>query len=1091
MKYIRGAKKNKQKQHTPTEADDSIQSAQFATVVDLLSEGEIQGLDDGHKSIYLDGTPILDTTGATNYQGYSVVTRNGTQDQTYVPDLSTIENEIPVGTRIDFATPIAQQINDSTVDRIRVTVSIPALRYTEDDGDVVGTSVSLRIEVQYAGQSSYSPMVTDTISGKSSSLYKRDYIFGLAGTFPVSVRVVRLTGDTHTEGRTMNDLHWSSYTLIKDDKLRYPNSALAYLRFDSRQFNSVPRRKYKIRGIKVKLPSNASVDTTTHIGRVTYSGVWDGTFGAATWTNDPAWCLYDLIISTRYGAGIPESSLDKWDFYNISQYCNELVSDGKGFTEPRFACNLLINAQDEVYTIIQQLTSLFRGMSHYSAGSLVVTQDKPTDSQYLIGPSNVIDGAFSYSGTSQKARHTVATVAYQTYDSLGEVQYEYVEDADAVAKYGVINKSVKALGCYSQGQAHRYGLWLLKSEQLLTQTCTFGVSIESGIILRPGMVIDIADPTKNGNRRSGRVSSATTTAITVDSSADLNTFDLGNNPKISVMMPGGTVETKAIPAAGISGSVISITGSFSEAPNSQAVWLLQSDTEQSQQYRIISVAEGDKSSYSVTALEYNSTLYANVDSGDDIVLRDITDLSAEPKPVSQINGTEFLYQDGQGIFVGVVISWKQLAGEEEVVEGEERDSDYPDRRRISSYSLQYKIDNDNWTSVTTGSPSITLRNMREGRLYIQIQALNYLGRGSTIVSYDQLLAGKTGAPGNVQGLMMIPSTSSMARLFWDESADLDVIVGGWVRVRHSPETSNVTWATATSIHADLPGSAKEAYCDLKGGTYLAKFIDSSGVESIGASLVEFTKPDLENLVAVNTQTENGTFPGAKTQLAVDSGTNELRMAPDGGTSGGNATFHTSGTYLFQNNPIDLGGVYSVRLNSTVKVRGYFPYAVTVDTHPNWDAISSVDGVTPQSCDVKLYIRTTQLTNPGSEDWTSWRLFHNAEFSARKYELKAECVTGGSLQQIAIQTLKVEALAATRTINASGTTLTTGDLAITFSNAFLATPSVGIIFNATASGEYYKITGDTANGFSVSIYNSSNQRVARAFHWTATGYGKSN
>ena len=1086
MKYIRGAGgKNKSKQHTPTESDDSLQSAQFATVVDLLSEGEIQGLDDGHKSIYLDGTPVLDTTGATNYEGYSVITRNGTQDQTYVPDLSTIESEVGVGTRVDQASPVAQQINDSTVDRIRVTVSVPALRHSEEDGDVVGTSVSLKVEVQYAGQSSYSTMVTDTISGKSSSLYKRDYIFGLAGTFPVSVRVVRVSGDTHTEGRTSNDLHWASYTMIKDEKLRYPNSALSYLRFDSRQFNAIPRRKYKIRGIKVKLPSNASVDTTTHIGRVTYSGTWNGTFGAATWTNDPAWCLYDLIISTRYGASIPESSLDKWDFYNISQYCNELVSDGKGFTEPRFACNLLINSQDEVYTVIQQLTSLFRGMSHYAAGSLVVTQDKPVDSQYLIGPSNVIDGAFSYAGTSQKARHTVATVAYQTYDNLGEVQYEYVEDADAVAKYGVINKSVKALGCYSQGQAHRYGLWLLKSEQLLTQTCTFGVSIESGIILRPGMVVDIADPTKNGNRRSGRVSTATTTAITVDSSADLSTFNLGSSPKISVMMPGGTVETKAIPAGGISGSVISITGSFSEAPNSQAVWLIQSDTEQSQQYRILSVAEGDKVSYSVTALEYNSSLYANVDSGDDIVLRDITDLSAEPKPVSNVEGEEFLYQDGQGIFVGVVVSWKQLSVDEE-------DSDYHDRRRISSYSLQYKIDDDNWTGVTTGSPSITLRNMRQGRLYVQIQALNYLGKGSTIFTYDQLLAGKTAAPEDVQGLMMIPSTSSMARLFWNECADLDVIVGGWVRVRHSPETSNVTWATATSIHADLPGSAKEAYCDLKGGTYLAKFIDSGGRESVGAALVEFTKPDLENLVAVNTQTEHGTFPGTKTQLLVDSGTSELRMAPDGGTEDGNATFHTSGTYLFQNNPIDLGGVYSIRLNSTVKVRGYYPYNPYVDTFANWDNLSSVDGALPNACDVKLYIRTTQLASPSSGDWTSWRLFHNAEFSARKYELKAECVTGHKLEQIAIQTLKVEALAAMRTINAiSGTTLTTGELAITFPNVFLATPSVGIIFNATASGEYYTITGNTASGFSVSIYNSSTQRVARAFHWTATGYGKSN
>ena len=254
----------------------------------------------------------------------------------------------------------------------------------------------------------------------------------------------------------MNQTFWSSYTTIQDEKYTYPNSAIAYLRFDSRSFNSIPSRKYFVRGLKIKLPSNASVDisetqrrkvsdgststiTNGKIGRVTYTGTWNGSFGSATWCNDPAWCTYALLIDERWGAGIPESSISKWDFYSISQYCNELVSDGYGSQEPRFSMNLLINSRREVYQVIQEMLSLFRGISYYSAGGLSVAQDKSADSQYLIGPSNVVDGVFNYSGTSQRSRHTTATVAYQTYDSLGEVQFEYVELADQVEKYGIIN----------------------------------------------------------------------------------------------------------------------------------------------------------------------------------------------------------------------------------------------------------------------------------------------------------------------------------------------------------------------------------------------------------------------------------------------------------------------------------------------------------------------------------------------------------------------------------------------------------------------------------------------------------------------------
>ena len=413
----------------------------------------------------------------------------------------------------------------------------------KDNGDIVGHSVAIAIQIQYNG-GGFNDVISDTVSGKSSAKYQRDYMITLTGAFPVDIRMVRVSSDESSTRRSSSTF-FQSYTEIIDEKFRYPNSALVGLRFDSRQFGSVPSRKYLIRGIKVKIPSNATVDTTTHLGRITYSGVWDGTFQAATWTNDPAWCLYNLLINDRFGAGVSEDTLDRYDFFSISQYCNVLVSDGKGGQEPRFSLNMLINSRDEVYNVIQQLTAVFRGIAYYGSGSLVLLQDKPTDAQYLLGPSNVAGGTFSYSGSSQKSRHTVAVVAWQSYDTRGNVEYEYVEDHAAVAKYGLIKKDIKAIGCYSQGQAHRLGKWTLLSEQNLTETCEFAVAIESGIVVRPGMVVDIADPMRGGTRRSGRVSSATTTVITIDSTTNLS-VDTAKSPTISVMMPTGLAETKSI-----------------------------------------------------------------------------------------------------------------------------------------------------------------------------------------------------------------------------------------------------------------------------------------------------------------------------------------------------------------------------------------------------------------------------------------------------------------------------------------------------------------------------------------------------------------
>ena len=1122
---------------TPTEADDTLQSVQFANVLDLISEGEIGGLDDGNKSIFLDDTPIEAADGTDNFEGFTVATRVGTQAQTHLAGpFNTTERETAVNVEVTNSASVTRQVTDTDVDRLRVTLTIPTLQIVEDDGDIVGHSVRIKIQIQYNG-GGYNDVIDDTISGKSSNRYQRDYLVNLTGSFPVDVRMVRVSAD-ETSTRRGSTTIFQSFTEIIDDKFRYPNSALVGLRFDSRQFNSIPARKYLIRGIKVKIPSNATVDTTTHIGRLTYSGIWDGTFQAATWTNDPAWCLYDLLISTRYGAGVPESTLDKYDFFAVSQYCNELVDDGAGDVEPRFSLNMLINSRDEVYNVIQQMTAIFRGISYYGAGTLQLLQDKPSDPQYLLSPSNVVDGLFQYQGTSQKARHTVAVVAWQSYDTRGDVEYEYVEDHDAVAKYGIIKKDIKAIGCYSQGQAHRIGKWTLLSEQNLTETIQFSVAIDSGIILRPGMVVDIADPVRAGRRLSGRVKIATTTKIVTDHADGLVTaLAAANNPKLSVILPTGLVEQRNVPVGGITlvggtetdsigridlendvdalllengdryvqqgttiadGAEIDVSSAFSEAPAAGSVFLFQNDEIQSQQFRVVSVAESGDGIYGVSAVAYNSTIYDAVESDNELTNRDISNLSLIPNAVDSISLDEFLYEEGSSVHVGASVSWNH------------------DRVNVNEFRVQYRVDNDNWQAVETSSPSVTLRTLRAGRLYVQIQAKNSLGKGSQITASNFQLSGKTAAPADVSNFSMIP-VNGQARLTWTQATDLDVRVGGYVRLRHSPDLSGVTWPNSTSISEQISGSATEAYADLKPGTYSAKFVDSGGRESLNAALIEFTKPDLESVEVVGAlgSTEDSSFTGTKTNLVVDAVNNELELATTGSelnplgdfdledgnallledgsnfTLQGDSALHQSGTYVFNGgNTFTLSDVFSLRLDSTLRARSFFPYGERIDDEPDIDAVTDFDGTAPNTCDVELYIRTTQDDPAGSPTFTSWRRFNNAQFKARGYQVKAEFSTGGPQEQIAVDQLRVQAAMPRRSATGSVTTSASADVSVTYGtgNKFYVTPSVGIVFTTNATGDYYVISNSTATGFDVSVYDLNDNRLAKAVNWTATGYG---
>ena len=1069
---------------SPTEESDSLQSVQFAKVLDLISEGEIQGLDDGNKSIFLDDTPIEDASGNNNFSGFTVVTRVGTQTQTHIGgDFGATETEVSVNVQVTNSTSVTRQITDTEVDRVRVTVTIPSLQKVEEDGDIVGNEVKYRFELQYNG-GGYNIVLEDTVRGKSSSRYQRDYLIDLNGAFPVDLRMVRVSDDP-SSSKIASTTIFQSYTEIVDDKFRYPNSALVGLRLDARQFSSVPSRKYLIRGIKVKIPSNATVDTTTHLGRLTYSGIWDGTFQAATWTNDPAWCLYDLLISERYGAGVPESTLDKYDFFAISQYCNELVDDGKGGQEPRFSLNLLINSRDEVYNVIQQMTAIFRGISYYGTGTLQLLQDKPTDAAYLLGPSNVVDGVFEYAGTSQKARHTVAVVAWQSYDTRGDVEYEYVEDHDAVAKYGIIKKDIKAIGCYSQGQAHRIGKWTLLSEQALTETCNFAVAIESGIILRPGTVIDIADPTKSGVRRSGRVKSATTTQVTTDSDSDLTAALATNNPKLSVLLSTGLVEQRDVSTDGITISggtaVIDVDTAFSEAPAAGAVFLFQNDDVQSQQFRVVSVAESGEGVYGVSAVAYNASIYDAVESDVALTTRDISVLTDPPNAPDSVSGNEFLYEEGQTVHVGFDLSWQH------------------DRQNLTEFRIQYRIDDDNFTEVRTSTSSINLRALRAGTLEVEIRAANFVGKLSEAASATFELLGKTAAPGDVQNLSIEIINANSARLRWDETVDLDVKVSGLVHIRHSNLTNGTgTWSNSVDLIEAVAGNSTEAIIPLIEGEILVKFEDELGNESVNATSVLVDFPDtLGRLLAQSRREDQDATPfsGTKTNCSYDATFDALIIDSD---ASGNVL--TSAEYQFANT-LDLGAKYSLDLTRRFVTRGLMLNDLIDDRGEKIDTWDDFDGAVPSSVNAKLYVRTTNDDPSGTPTYGDWAVFASGTFTGRGFQFKAELTSSDIAQNILVDELGYIATFQRRQDNSDGTIASgTSTKSVTFDTEFFtgtaslggansSLPAVGVTVHNLGNTERVNISNVTASGFDLDVLNSSDANVDRNFTYTATGYGR--
>ena len=600
--------KGSSKGHTPREAKDNLKSTQLLSVIDAISEGPVEGPVDGLKSVLLNSTPVLDSEGNTNISGVTVVFRTGEQEQSPPEGFESSGSETVLGTEVKYDTPITRTITSANIDRLRFTFGVQALVETTSKGDRNPSEVRLLVQIQRNGG-----WVTEkdiTIKGKTTSQYLASVVVGNLPPRPFSIRMRRMTPDSTTD-QLQNKTLWSSYTEIIDVKQCYPNTALVGVQVDSEQFGSQQvSRNYHLRGRILQVPSNYNPQTRQ------YSGIWDGTFKPA-YSNNMAWCLWDMLTHPRYGMGkrLGAADVDKWALYVIGQYCDQSVPDGFGGTEPRITCNAYLTTQRKAWDVLSDFCSAMRCMPVWNGQTLTFVQDRPSDKVWTYNRSNVVmpdDGApFRYSFSALKDRHNAVEVNWIDPDNGWETATELVEDTQAIARYGRNVTKMDAFGCTSRGQAHRAGLWLIKTELLETQTVDFSVGAE-GLRHVPGDVIEICDDDYVGISTGGRVLAVNSQTRTLTLDREI-TLPSSGTTLISLVDGSGnpvSVEVQSV-TDGVKVKVSRVPDGVAE----YSVWGLKLPTLRQRLFRCVSIRENDDGTYAITAVQHVPEKEAIVDNG--------------------------------------------------------------------------------------------------------------------------------------------------------------------------------------------------------------------------------------------------------------------------------------------------------------------------------------------------------------------------------------------------------------------------------------------------------------------------------------------
>ncbi|MAL46904.1 host specificity protein J [Hyphomonas sp.] len=1178
----------------PDLIDGGLRSKQFATVLDLLGYGEIDGIfDEGgsgtntfRKNVFLDNTPVQNSQGQENFTDVDIFVKNGASDQTALQEINAIENTIPVSvalTNEPFATEqlgtytlagsggqtvdgvtlgpnqmvvnvsnhgysvddviqwintteaatvqtanpqiqkivsvpstgkfvlnttfedtsfqnanctvrttqgLSRSITNTDVDKVRITLQFPALQQFLDDGDIIGAEVQISIRITENDGTIHNPVILDKTNGKTISPFAKDYEIILidpdtnqkfaASNYPLTLTVFRDSFDSQ-DTRTQNGTNWLSYTEINTDTSAYQGFAYVALRFNAQEFRSYPRRMYRVKGTKIKVPHDTTVDSTN--GRVIYPDgyTFNGTFKTnKEWCSDPAWVLYDLLTTDK-GFGdklnsdgtvaekgiVQEENLDVFSFYSASAYASALITDPiTNTTEPRFSTNIILSQRKDAYTLINDLCAVMNAMPFYSNGTLQISQDRPTntstntsDPQYIFNNTNVTEEGFTYQNQAARLKYTEVEVQY--FDNQTQsMEFELVTadqitalssgstGLDAVNKFGTNRKTIKAFACTSIGQANRLGRWFLYSNLLENEVVSFTTTLEAGVIVRPATIIGIADTVRSGVRKGGRINTGvSTTEIVVDrSSIDGNDLSHDAGATLSVVLPDGSTETKTI--SSIIGTTITVSSAFSSTPQSNSVYAIESPSTQLQIYRVVSIEEKNHCEYSITAVLHDTNKYAQVeDTTVALTPRTITTLIKAASPPSNLAATEQIVVLRARAVSKIFLAWEPVQG-------------------VKEYLVEFQYEKDNPETIRVARPSFELLEARLGTYKFAVKSFNALGVISTEKSELTFSAvGKTALPEDPSGLTVEPVSDQFVRLRFNPSTSVDVTHGGTISVRHTPsvDPSVATFSNATEIIPKLAGNATETLVPALTGTYLIKFIDDGGRRSDNAAKIIVTQPDPQPNQIILTEredTDSPPFQGNKVNTFYSATFDGLLL--DGTLLFDDITqniddlsnldfagpVNSSGSYEFQNE-VDLGAVFNLTLKRRFLTSGLLVNDLIDSRTANIDTWTEFDGTLAEDVGAKLLVATTQLATTTStaatyeQSGTTITITKNGHGYSVGEQVVIDFTAGSATDgNFVIQTITTNTFTVTASVSATISSGTSCNIGPNFTQ-----------FNTFANGEY--------------------------------------
>ncbi|EOD9039238.1 host specificity protein J [Enterobacter hormaechei] len=800
VKTITGRKGGSSSSRTPVEQPDDLQSVAKAKILMVLGEGEFAGGLTA-RDIYLDGTPLQNADGSENFSGVVWEFRPGTQAQDYIQGIPGTENEISVGTEISSETSWTHTFTNTQLSAVRLRLKWPSLFKQQDNGDLVGYSINYVVELQMDG-GSWQQVLDTNVTGKTTSGYERSHRIDLpkaGSTWTIRLRKITADANSAKIGDTMT---LQSYTEVIDAKLRYPNTALLYIEFDSSQFNgSIPQIACEPRGRVIRVPDTYDPETRT------YSGTWLGTFKWA-WTDNPAWIFYDLVVSDRFGLGdrLTTANIDKWTLYQVAQYCDQMVPDGKGGsgTEPRYTCNVYIQERNDAYTVLCDFAAIFRGMTYWGDDQIVALADMPRDVDFTYTHANVIEGRFTYSSSTTKNRYTNALVSWSDPDNAYSDAMEPVFEQALVARYGFNQLEITAIGCTRQSEANRKGRWGILTNNK-DRVVTFNVG-EDGNIPQPGYVIAVADRNLSGRNLGGRISAVNGRVLTLDRAPDASAAD-----RMIVNLPSGVSQSRTIQS--ITGNKVTVTTAYSETPVAEAVWVIESDELYAQQYRVITVTDNNDGTFTIVGANHDPDKFDRIDTGAIIDQRPVSVIPpGNQSPPANIVISSFSVVQ-QNISVETMrVSWDQA-------------------QNAIAYEAQWRRNDGNWVNVPRSSTtSFDVPGIYAGRYLVRVRAINAAEISSGWgYSEEKMLTGKVGNPPKPVGFIASENVVFGIELNWGFPANTDDTLKTEIQYSLTGTEDDAM------LLADVPyPQRKYQQMGLKAGQifwYRAQLVDRSGNES--------------------------------------------------------------------------------------------------------------------------------------------------------------------------------------------------------------------------------------------------------------------